>query len=145
MEGGAERRDLLEKVIGQLLAGDDGKAGNVIDRLLGIKFGALPAGFRKNVDEMRADIEEPQFEHGEQAHRPRADNQAIGLDRFIGHQKNSGRAGATPAGSGFAASWRKAPAEGKNIPRRAAQNLTFLNPPIPPAAAQPSPSARDDL
>ena len=43
MELGAERLDLLHELVGQLLAGDDGQPGDVVDRLLGIELGALAA------------------------------------------------------------------------------------------------------
>ena len=59
-----------------------GNAGNVVDRLFRIKLGALPAELVEDVDEMRLDVEQAQFENGEQAARARADDQHIGFDRF---------------------------------------------------------------
>ena len=56
--------DLFHEVVDKLLPVDHGKAWNVIDRLLGIKLGALAARFRQNVDEMRLDVEQAEFEHG---------------------------------------------------------------------------------
>ncbi len=52
MELGAERLDLIHQPVGQLLAGDHGQAGNVVDRLLGIELGALAAGAVENVDDV---------------------------------------------------------------------------------------------
>ena len=74
MEGRMERLDLLHQIVDQLLPGDDREAGNVVDRLLRIEFGALAAGARQNVDEMAPDVEQAEFEHGEQADRAGADD-----------------------------------------------------------------------
>src|SRR6516164_9554250 len=79
-----ERRDLLHQIVGELLAGDDGDARNVVDRLLGIKLGALPADLVENVDHMRLDVEKAELEHGEQAARPRTDDHNIGLVHLAG-------------------------------------------------------------
>ena len=80
MELRTERLDLLHQTIGQLLAGDDGQAGNVVDRLFRIKLGALPARPVEDVDQMAFEIEQPKLEHGEQADGARADNGDIGFD-----------------------------------------------------------------
>ena len=53
MEGRAERLDLLQQPVGQLLAGDDRQRRNVVDRLLGIELGALAAGLVEDVDHVR--------------------------------------------------------------------------------------------
>ena len=81
MELRVERLDLLQQLVHQLLAGDDGQAGNVIDRLFRIKLGALAAGPVQDIDQMAFQIEQPQFEHGEQADGARADNGDISFDR----------------------------------------------------------------
>ena len=73
-----ERLDLFEQPVGQLLAGADRNAGNVIDRLLGIKLGALSAGPVENVDEMGLQLGQAKLEHGEQAHWTRANNDHVG-------------------------------------------------------------------
>ena len=67
-------------LFGQLLAGDDGQAGNVVDRLFRIKLGALAARPVQDVDQMAFEIEQPQLEHGEQADRAGADDDDIGFD-----------------------------------------------------------------
>ena len=77
-----ERLDLLQQIVGQALPGDDREPGNVVDRLLRIELGALAAGARQNVDEMRADVEQAQFEHGEQAGRAGADDDDVGFDHL---------------------------------------------------------------
>ena len=64
----------------QLLAGDDGQAGNVVDRLFRIKLGALAARPVQDVDQMAFEIEQTQFEHGEQADGAGADDGDIGFD-----------------------------------------------------------------
>ncbi len=52
MELRIERLDLFHQPVGQFLAGDDGQAGNVVDRLFGIKLGALAARPVEDVDQM---------------------------------------------------------------------------------------------
>src|SRR6202041_3845650 len=74
MEGRIERLDLLHQRVGQALAGDEGNAGNVVDRLFRIKLGALSADLVEDVDQMRLHIEQAQFENGEQSARARANN-----------------------------------------------------------------------
>ena len=68
------------QLVGQLLAGDDRQAGNVVDRLLGVELGALAAGSVENVDDVRFDIEKAELEHGKQADGPGANDDGIGLD-----------------------------------------------------------------
>ena len=58
VEGRAERLDLLHQIVDEPHARDDRKAGNVVDRLLRIELGALPADFRQDVDQMRLDVEQ---------------------------------------------------------------------------------------
>ena len=60
MEGRVERLDLLHQRFGQALPGDVGNAGNVVDRLLRIKLGALAADLVEDVDQMRLDVEQAQ-------------------------------------------------------------------------------------
>ena len=79
---GAERLDLLHQRFGEALAGDEGNAGNVVDRLFRIELGALAADLVEDVDQMRLHVEQAQFEHGEQSARARANDQHIGFDRF---------------------------------------------------------------
>ena len=73
-----ERMDLLHQIVDELLPVDHREARNVVDRLLGIELGALAARFRQNVDQMRLDVEQAEFEHGEQADRPGADDRDVG-------------------------------------------------------------------
>ena len=80
MELRIERLDLLQQPVGQFLAGDDGQARNVVDRLFRIKLGALAARPVEDVDQMAFEIQQPQFEHGEQADGARADDGDIGFD-----------------------------------------------------------------
>jgi hypothetical protein len=61
---------------------DERNAGNVVDRFLRIKLGALTADLVENIDKVRFHIEQAKFEHGEQSARTRANNQHIGFDRF---------------------------------------------------------------
>ena len=80
MEGRVERLDLLHQRVGEAVAGDVGNAGNVVDRLFRIKLGALAADLVEDVDQVRLDVEQAELEHREQADRPRADDQNVGLD-----------------------------------------------------------------
>ena len=49
----AERPDLLEQPIGQLLARAHRHGGNVVDRLVGIQLDALAAGRLQRIDDVR--------------------------------------------------------------------------------------------
>ena len=82
MELRPERMDLLHQIVDEFLAGDDRKAGNVVDRLLGIEFRALAAELRQDVDQMALDVEEAEFEDREQPDRPGADDRDVGRDHF---------------------------------------------------------------
>ena len=80
MELRMERLGLLHQPVGQLLAGDDGQAGNVVDRLFRIKLGALAARPVQNIDQMAFEVQQPQLEHREQADRAGSDDHDIGFD-----------------------------------------------------------------
>ena len=82
MEGRVERLDLLQQRLGETLAGDEGNAGDVVDRLFRIELGALAADLVENVDKMHLHIEQAQFENGKQPAGTCANNQHIGFDRF---------------------------------------------------------------
>ena len=81
METGTEGLDLLHQPLGQLLARDDGKSRNIVDRLLGIKLGALAAGTIEDIDDVRLDIEKAQLENSEETARSRSDDDGICFDR----------------------------------------------------------------
>jgi len=81
MELRVEWLDLFQQPVHQLLAGNDGQAGNVIDRLFGIKLGALAAWTVQNIDEVAFEIQQAQLKYGEQADRACADNGDICFDR----------------------------------------------------------------
>ena len=80
MECRLERLDLLQQPVGQFLAGDDRQTRNVVDRLLGIELGALPARPVEDVDQMAFEIEQPKLEHREQPDRACSDDGDVGLD-----------------------------------------------------------------
>jgi len=80
MEGGAEGLDLLHQVIHKPLPRDHGEAGNVVDRLFGIELGALAAGLGQDVDEMGLDVQQAQFEHGEETGGASAHDHDVCLD-----------------------------------------------------------------
>ena len=63
----AERLDLLHQRVDQSLRRNLRDRRNVVDRLLGIKLGALAADLVEDVDEVALDVEQAELEHGEQA------------------------------------------------------------------------------
>src|SRR5262245_22349910 len=67
VESGMERLDLLQQSIDEALARNFHKSWYVVNRLFGIKLGALPAGPWQNIDKMRFNVEKTQLEHGEKA------------------------------------------------------------------------------
>ena len=79
-----ERMDLLHQIVDEFLSVDHRKARNVVDRLLGIEFRALAARLRQDVDQVGPDVEQAQFEDGEQADRPGADDRDVGREK-VGH------------------------------------------------------------
>src|SRR6266568_9582639 len=84
----AERLDLRQQGLDQAVPGAEGNARNVVDRLLGIKLGALAADLVEDVDEMAFDVEQAQLEHAKQADRACADDKHVSLDQ-ITHEKRS--------------------------------------------------------
>src|SRR5271167_669936 len=84
MVGRLERRDLLHQRVSEAMAGHHGDRGNVVDRLFRIELGALAAHLVEDVDEMGLDVEQAEFEHGEQPAGSGADDEHVSLDR-IGH------------------------------------------------------------
>ena len=82
MEGRVERLDLLHQRLGQALTGDEGNAGNIVDRLFRIKLGALATDLVEDVDEMGLHVQQAEFENGKQPARARANDQHVGFDGF---------------------------------------------------------------
>jgi hypothetical protein len=80
MERGAKRLDLLEQVVGQLLAGAHGHGGNVVDRLVRIQLHALAAGVGQRINDMGLDFQQAELENLEQANRASADDDGVRLD-----------------------------------------------------------------
>jgi len=83
VEFGLERRDLLHQPIDQLLGAANGQRRNIVDRLVGIQFGALPAYLSERVHHVGMNVEQPQFEDLEQAAGTRADDDYVCLDRHV--------------------------------------------------------------
>ena len=90
MEGRAEGGDLLQQPVGQLLAGHHRQRGDVVDRLLRIELGALPAGLVQNVHQVGLHVQEAQLEHREQAHRARPHDDHV---RRVRSARGGGRPG----------------------------------------------------
>ncbi len=76
---GVKRRDLVFEPRHQLAGGDRRVRRDVIDRLFGIQRGALPAGLAERVDQHRAQLQHPQFEHREQTDRAGSDDGDVGF------------------------------------------------------------------
>ncbi len=85
MELRSERRNLLHQIVGQPLPRNLGESRNVVDRLFGIELGALSARPIENVDDVAFEVDQTQFEHGEQTHGARANNHDIGDDFISAH------------------------------------------------------------
>ena len=77
MELRGEGPALLEKPVGQLLAGHHRKPGNVVDRLFGIQLRALATRLVQDVDQVALHVEKAEFEDREQADGPGADNDHV--------------------------------------------------------------------
>src|SRR5215203_4969757 len=69
VQRGAERLDLLQERIGQFLAGTHRNRGDVINRFVRIKLGALTADFGQRVDDMRLDLQQTELKYLEQTDR----------------------------------------------------------------------------
>ena len=80
MEIGFERAELLCETLDELMRAHDRERGDVVDRLLRVERGALPAYLRQRVHHVRVDSEQPQLEDLEQAARAGADDDHVGLD-----------------------------------------------------------------
>ncbi len=80
MKRGPKRLDLIGQAVAQFLAHDHRNSGNVVNGLVGIKLGQLPAWPVQNVDEMALEIEEPKLKYREQPHGACTDDDGIGFD-----------------------------------------------------------------
>ena len=84
VKGGLERFDLGEESIDELVARAKGQSGDVIDGLVGIKRHTLPAGQGQRIDHMARHPQEPKLKDLKQTHRPRTDDEDIGLHGGVG-------------------------------------------------------------
>ncbi len=82
---------LLEQSLGQLLAGADRDARDIVDRLVRVELGALPAGLTNGVNDLGFEPQEAEFEHLEQTARPGANYDDISL--YHAQVSHSPRAG----------------------------------------------------
>ncbi len=76
-----ERMRLLHQPVDEFLRTADRKRRNVIDRLVRIELGALPARRLERIDHMGRNAEQPELEDLKQAARPRADDDDFRIDR----------------------------------------------------------------
>ena len=74
-----EGLDLLHQPIDELLRAAHRQRRNVVDRLVRIQLGALPARVRERIDDVRADAEQPELEHLEQAAGAGADDDHVSV------------------------------------------------------------------
>jgi hypothetical protein len=77
---GAEWLDLLQQPIDQFLRAADRQGRDVVNRLVGIQLGALPARRRERVEHVRLDAEQAELEDLEQPRRTGADDDRFGRD-----------------------------------------------------------------
>ncbi len=75
-----ERLDLLEQGVGQFLSGTNRNGGDIVNRFVRIKLGALTARLPDGIDNLSFQSEEPQLEDLEQAARSGADDDCIRID-----------------------------------------------------------------
>jgi hypothetical protein len=80
MHAAFEGLDLLEQGLDQLLRGANRNAGNVVNRLVRIEFGALTTGLSNGIDNLRFQAEESELEDLEQAAGSGTDNDNIRND-----------------------------------------------------------------
>ena len=79
MDRRLERRHLLQQPVHQLAGLDHGQRGDVVDGLLRIQRGALPAGLVQRLHDLSLDAQQPELEGREQAARARADDHRVGV------------------------------------------------------------------
>ena len=79
VENRTEGLDLLHQLIDEFLGVAHRNGGDVVDRLIGVELGALAAGGRQGVDDMRLDAEQAEFEDLKDAAGARADDDDVCL------------------------------------------------------------------
>ena len=77
-----ERLDLFEQPRGKFGTRHDGQCRNVVDRLFRVELGTLAARPVEDVDDVAADVEQTQLEHGEEAAGTGADDDGIRGDHI---------------------------------------------------------------
>src|SRR5262245_5948391 len=91
MEGRIEWLDLLQETIDELLCATDGQRGDVVDRLVRIELGTLPARMCERIDHVRRDAEQAQLENLEEAARSGSDDHHLAFDRGRRHLGHPGK------------------------------------------------------
>ena len=79
-EARLERGRLLHEAVDEVARQDLGISGDVENGLLGVDLGALSAGLGQGVNQVALELEQPRFEHGEEAARPGTDDEDVRLD-----------------------------------------------------------------
>ena len=85
-----EGLDLLQQVVDQLARRAGGDAGDVVDGFVGVQLDELAAGDVQRVDDVRADLEQAQLEHLEEAGGAGADDEGVGFDHSLVIPANAG-------------------------------------------------------
>ncbi len=80
VKGRVERTDLLHQPIHELLRAAHGQRGDIVDRFVGIELRTLAAGVRERIHEMRADAQQAELEHLEQAAGAGSDDDDLRFD-----------------------------------------------------------------
>ncbi len=102
MELGAERLDLLEQAVNEFLRAAHRQRRDVVDRLVRVELGTLPARMPEGIHDVGLDAEQPEFEHLEESRRARADDDDVGGDGLAGRaggwSRIAGGHGGSPIG-----------------------------------------------
>ena len=85
-----ERCDLVQQARHQFAAGTDLDAGDVVNRLIGIKRYALATGLGQRVNDVGADTQQAEFKGLKQTDRPCADDQGVDFEGFGGSGQGAG-------------------------------------------------------
>ena len=84
MERGMERFCLLQQSVYQFLSTANRQGGNVVDRLVRIQLGALPADLGQGIDDVSADAEQAELEDLKYPNRAGADDDRFDRDGWGG-------------------------------------------------------------
>jgi hypothetical protein len=90
VHGAVKRFDLRQEPVRQFLARADRDGWNVVNGLIGVKLGALAAGFRNRIDNFRFQAKQSELENLKQATRPCSNNNYICMNHLSGPSNTIG-------------------------------------------------------